>query len=876
MLPFRRTRLLLLAGLLAAVCASAQEPTAELRVALRDSAGNALPGRVDLRGPVCREASTDARGALALGGLPPGRYRLTFAAPGFAPRTVSVLLRTGASSVQEMRLAVAGEPGSITVAAPIPVGPAGTPLAELPVPASGLSTRALVREHLRDLPDALAKQTPGVYLNGNAGNPFQADVNYHGYTASPLLGTPQGLSVYLDGVRQNQPFGDVVAWDLIPHNAIRSVVLIPGADSLYGLNSLGGALAVETKDGASEPGLSAETVGGSFGRRSVEGEYGGGHGPFDWYAAGNAFHEDGWRQDSPSRLRQSFAHLRFGRAGTTVSLGGLYAIDSLAGNGLQDFRALARGYANVYSRPDTTRNQAPALTLSAARALGPRWLLSATAYARHLRSDTANGDLNTDSYTEDVYDLSSADAASLTAAGYSGFPLTGDARTEPFPFWRCLAQSLQNADPGLTCTGVLTEARTRENNYGVSGALARQRGRLAVGAGWDRGSLSYAQDSQWGYLGGDGRTILPVPTFAGNAVALHGEATTASVYASDAWQLGAWLVTAAARYNRTAVRNADRLPATATRGSLDGNDVFERLNPAAGAVYRRRLPFDIYANYSESSRAPTSIELGCSDPALPCNLPNALVSDPPLRQVVARTVEAGARSRADGALLWSAGWFWGQNAHDLLFVASPQLGFGYFLNFGATRRAGAEATLRWEGRRALLSGSYTFLRATYRSAQVLPGAANSSADGNGTLTIAPGDHIPQTPEHVFKALAEYRTGVRWTLDLDVLAVGASFARGNENNLDRPDGETFLGAGSSPAYAVTDAGAEYRVSPRFRLFLQANNLFDRRYSTGAQLGSTPFDSVGGFVAGRDVPRRSTTFLAPGAPLDLYGGLRVRLP
>ena len=86
------------------------------------------------------------------------------------------------------------------------------------------------------------------------GNPFQPDLNYRGYTASPLLGTPQGLSVYMDGVRLNQPFGDVVSWDLIPRQAIASMTLMPGSNPLFGLNTLGGALSIQTKDGRDAPG----------------------------------------------------------------------------------------------------------------------------------------------------------------------------------------------------------------------------------------------------------------------------------------------------------------------------------------------------------------------------------------------------------------------------------------------------------------------------------------------------------------------------------------------------------------------------------------------------------------------------------------------
>ena len=107
----------------------------------------------------------------------------------------------------------------------------------------------------------------GVYVNNNQENPFQPDINYRGYTASPLLGTPQGLSVYVDGVRQNQPFGDVVAWDLIPKIAIQDMALVPGSDPIFGLNTLGAAVTVRLKDGRSAPGTSLSIDGGSFGRR---------------------------------------------------------------------------------------------------------------------------------------------------------------------------------------------------------------------------------------------------------------------------------------------------------------------------------------------------------------------------------------------------------------------------------------------------------------------------------------------------------------------------------------------------------------------------------------------------------------------------------
>ena len=165
------------------------------------------------------------------------------------------------------------------------------------------------------------------------GNPFQPDVNFRGYTASPLLGTPEGISVYVDGVRQNQPFGDVVSWDLIPKNAISEVALVPGSDPLFGLNTLGGALSVTTKNGVSNPGLSGDVAvrqqrtesrwrpSGAAARRQG----------FNWFLAGTGFHESGWRIDSPSDVRQGFARLGWRTGKTDLALTMSYAYNTLLG-----------------------------------------------------------------------------------------------------------------------------------------------------------------------------------------------------------------------------------------------------------------------------------------------------------------------------------------------------------------------------------------------------------------------------------------------------------------------------------------------------------------------------------------------------------------
>src|SRR5262249_39088878 len=146
---------------------------------------------------------------------------------------------------------------------------------QIPAPVQSATGAEIQRSNALDPPDFMNRYFGSVHVNEMQGNPFQADVSYRGYTASPLLGTPQGLSIYLDGVRLNPPFGDVVSWDLIPRAAIATINLMPGSNPLFGLNTLGGALSIETKDGRNYPGAALQGYVGNHARRAAEFEYGG-------------------------------------------------------------------------------------------------------------------------------------------------------------------------------------------------------------------------------------------------------------------------------------------------------------------------------------------------------------------------------------------------------------------------------------------------------------------------------------------------------------------------------------------------------------------------------------------------------------------------
>ena len=759
-----------------------------------------------------------------------------------------------------------------------------------------------------DLSAFLNRRINGVYVNEVQGNPFQPDINYRGYTASPLLGTPQGLSVFMDGVRLNQPFGEVVSWDLIPRLAIASMTVIPGSNPLFGLNTLGGALSVQTKDGKSNPGTSVQAIYGNHQRRAVEFEHGGSRTTgLNWYITGNLFAEDGWREASPSNVGQAFGKLGWRGAKVDLDLSSAYADTALTGNGLQDQRLLATDYASVYTSPDQTDNRAGLVNLGWRLRQTPTLTFTGNAYYRDIRTHTLNGDINEDSLDQSLYQPNAAERAALAAAGYTGVPVSGEsAANTPFPSWRCIGNALLNDKPGEKCNGLLNHTATAQHTAGVAGqgtrfgTLGRSTHQLTIGAAFDRSGVGFTQSSELGYLNPD-RTVTGVGAFgdgvSGGTVAgepydtrvnLDGTVYTVSAYATDTMTAGSWNVTLSGRVNRIAIDNRDLVrPAPAT-GSLDGNYVFTRFNPAAGVTYNARQGVNLYAGYSEGNRAPTSIELGCADPNQPCKLPNAMAGDPPLDQVVAHTFEAGIRggTTSGARLSWNAGVFLARNDHDILFVSSQQTGFGYFKNFGETKRQGVELGLSRRMDRIRVGGGYTFLSATYGSAETVSGAGNSTNDlaqagargFEGTIDIAPGDRIPLIPRHSVKAFADVDVTSRLSLDVDVVAVSSSFARGNENNQHQPDGTYYLGPGTAEGYAIANLGGHLRITRWLQIVAQVNNLFERHFDTVAQLGPAAFTTTATFVAralppvNGEFPVPQTTFAAPGAPRLAWVGTR----
>jgi outer membrane receptor protein involved in Fe transport len=899
----------------------AQQPMGEIRIQVRDPSGAAVAASGRLRNPaagVDRTFKTDAQGLYSFPGLPYGRYSLEVSKGGFANLSVQIDVHSATPVARTVTFALAQAASKIDVVSTTPL--AGTDLsADQVAGAVQTATAADVEKSgALDLADFMNRRLNGVYLNEMQGNPYQPDVNFRGYTASPLLGTPEGISVYLDGVRQNQPFGDVVSWDLIPKNAISEITLVPGSDPLFGLNTLGGALSVQTKDGVSNPGIDGTATYGSSGRKALQASYGGGKATgLNWFVAGNGFHESGWRVDSPSDVRQGFGRLGWRTDKTDLALTATYAYNTLLGNGLQDYRLLDANYSSVYTVPDVVADRSPSFNLSARHTFTSNLTFAGNAWFRNIRTEGINPNFNTDSLGNNIYQPNAAEQAVLTAAGYTGFPTSGaTAANTPFPKWRCIANALEQNDPDERCDAVTIYSKEVQNDYGLSGQLtwltsprlagkSAGRNQLAAGGTLDRGSVDYTQNTAYGYLNPD-RTITNVPAWQDGStnnpidsrVNLHGLTPNWSLYFTDTLTVAKTVnITVSGRYNRFTIDNADRLSPIAGPGSLTGDYVYQRFNPAVGITWSPIATVNGYARYSQGSRAPTSIELGCADPANPCSLPNALASDPPLQQVVTDTWEVGLRGKPELSFVrnlnWNAGAFRAENRNDILFVSSVELGTGYFQNFARTHREGFDADLNGRTGRVTWGLDYTFLEATYQSPAVLDGSANNTSDSalsgypglDGNIYVQPGDRIPLIPKQTGKAYADFEATKKLVFDLTETTVSSSYARGNENNAYKADGVYYLGPGVSPGYAVTDFRAHYDLTKRLQLAVQIDNLFDKHYYTVAQLANTGLNAQGGVVtrpfpaygAGPEsgnYPAQSAAFFAPGAPRRAWVELRIR--
>ncbi|WP_292842362.1 TonB-dependent receptor [Methylotenera sp.] len=254
--------------------------------------------------------------------------------------------------------------------------------------------------HAVSVADLLNSQLQSVNVNDYQGNPFQMDVIYRGFTASPQIGTAQGLSVFLDGIRVNEPFGDVVNWDMIPMNALSSFDVFPGSNPIFGLGTLGGAFSTKTKNGFENSGVEAEVLAGSYGRKQFLMSAGANNGVIGGFLALNLFNEDGWRKNSPSKVNQIFGKASYRTESLDLNFSTLIASNDLVGNGLVPSQISSKDYAAVYTSPDESKNKLLQFQLSGLWDVSDTFNVTAQVYRRDSKRKASNGDV----YTPDSQD----------------------------------------------------------------------------------------------------------------------------------------------------------------------------------------------------------------------------------------------------------------------------------------------------------------------------------------------------------------------------------------------------------------------------------------------------------------------------------------
>ena len=702
------------------------------------------------------------------------------------------------------------------------------------------SADELREKNALDLADFMNRSLGSVFVNEAQSNPLQPDVQYRGFVGSPLLGLPQGLAVYQDGVRVNEPFGDTVSWALIPESAIESLYVVPGSNPLFGLNALGGAIAVRTKDGFSSADTRAEVTAGSFGRVEVQAETGGAFSDeLGYFVTASVLDEDGWRDYSPTDAEQIFGKLTFRGDDSRVDVSLTRVDTDLVGNGAAPEDLLELDREAIFTWPDHTWNTLTMLGVSGEQTASPNLTLRGNIYVRASDIDTLNGD--------------DADFAECVATpGFICEPEDGaeeivlDENGSPVA-----------ADDALIGAAV-NRTSTEQNGAGFglqadfTGDLGGRENRFTIGVAHDEAGVAFGASTELGALDATrqavGGGVLVGERFTG----LETSTSSTGFYLSNTFTFGArTALTVSGRYNRTHVVLEDQLD-----DALDGDHTFERFNPAIGVTFGTEA-LTLYAGYSEANRTPSPVELTCADEDDPCRLPNAFLADPPLEQVVANTYEAGVRGDWNGGG-WHAGVFRTTNDDDILFISAGALtNEGFFDNVGKTRRDGFEANLSGAaGERITWSLDYTYLDATFRESFAVM-SPNHPEAVDGEIEVESGDRLPLIPQQLLKAGVRFAATDALTFGADVLASSGAYFRGDEGNLlDELDG-----------YSVLNVRAEYRFNERASVFASIDNLLDEEYETFGLFGQA--DEVLGDEF--DEPY----FVGPGAPRAAWIGFRIEL-
>ena len=713
---------------------------------------------------------------------------------------------------------------------------------KLPYEVRSFDSENIGNETSLGITDVLNQSVPGVFTNEVQGSPYQGDVTFRGFRASSILGAAQGLSVYIDGIRINEPFGDVVNWDMIPEFALDNVSLIPGSNPMYGLNTLGGALSFTTKSGISHPGKVARISLGSFNRKKIDvsigGEFADGDGG-NYFLSASHFDESGWRDYSDGKVSNIFGKATRNTDFGSVGVMAYFGASDLLGNGLlpstnygveDDVGEIQEGglyearREAVYSHPDQTKNEVGLVSLNFQNFIDDETQINGLIYSRYGRQKRLGGDVEAE--------------------------FEADENEWEFE-------------------GEFNNSKTRQNGSGLGLNLSKilDNHQITAGLTFDQSTVSYrATETEDCEVNAIRKVICDDDSETEDSAKVSGNSKTYSLFASDTAEVtDSIYVTGSLRYNHTKVSNTLSTPNEVTEElEAQPKETFKytKLNPAIGVSAKLDNGVNVFANASQGNRVPTVIELGCADRDNPCLLPTGLQADPYLEQVTSRTYEIGARGRI-GQGFGIVSVYNTDNKDDIIFVSTDvNSGEGFFTNFGKTRNQGVDLQIVQEFDTIRLTGTYSYLEATYEE--------NGLLFGERSVQARPGMRIPGIPENVF------RLGVDWTPQ-DTLKIGVTLiatsdlvTQGNEDGLIGGDDDVVARDASVDGYQLVNLNMRYEQSNNLTIFARITNLFDEKYETYGAMAESVFTRNGSFVDDDEGPTVNR-FVAPGAPRGIFVGL-----
>jgi len=687
-----------------------------------------------------------------------------------------------------------------------------------------ISADDISRAQATSLADHMRNQLISVNINDVQNNPFQPDVQYRGFTASPLLGLPQGISVYLNGVRFNEPFGDTVNWDLIPLAAIDSVALYSGSNPAFGQNTLGGALSLKTKNGFNYTNNELDVRFGSFGQQQYTFQSGGNQGNWGYYFIANRYQEDGWRDFSQSELKQALASLSYQNDNHNIELLLAANDNEMTGNGAAPEELIAiEGREAVYTHPDRTNNEYKIISIASDSIINENLSFQANAYYRQNKINSLNGD---DSDYEEC-DFGAGETLceedeedeSLEKVDFVGYD-------EGTLFSDITDIEADDVD------GTLNDGATDNTSYGFATQLVHTKSfdnfdqEIVFGLGLDKADINFKSNTQFGILHNDSadddRSVSATGFFDSESQ-VRLDVTTEQQYFfasySMAFDYGLTL-NIAGRYNNSHIIMNDLIDEG--EGSLDGNHKFNRFNPAVGLDYQINNELTAKLSYSESSRVPSPAELSCADEEDPCKLPNGFVSDPPLEQVIAKTVEASLQYNTDSvsaiATLFST-----NTIDDIIFQqAGSTSSEGYFVNIDKIQRQGVELAYSIAFDDVKVGTSYNYLKATFESPFVSFSPMNPLG---ANRQVTAGDTVPGQPQHQLKLHIDWQVNQALNIGSELLYSSDSYYRGDEANENK----------KIPSYALVNLYLSYQVNKQLTLSAKVDNLFDNEFETFGTYG-----------------------------------------